>query len=138
VVGWIPPPSTDRWTHTVHSLDSSAGASKKHLSLPFLLSWSLRLTLVPAWTLPYTLVCTAKSPSSPSAGCCRCCCCCPPRPDPFTLVLFAKLWGRGQARCSSSTTTSSASLGLARKPRPGRRAGHHNVLITYLVLILRG
>src|SRR5271155_4991886 len=67
VVGWIPPPSTDRRTHKVHSLHRASQPSlgNTQASFPFssLLSWSSELTLDSAWTLPYTLACTAKSTS---------------------------------------------------------------------------
>src|SRR5882672_553337 len=56
--------SLDGLTQMVHSLhrylDSPARAGTGIFSLPFL-SWSLGLTLGSAWTLPYTLACTAKS-----------------------------------------------------------------------------
>jgi hypothetical protein len=72
--------------HEVHSLhrylDSPRRASNSPLLLPLLLFWSLEVTSGSAWTLPYTLACTVKSPSSPK-GCC--CCSYSSRPDPFTM-----------------------------------------------------
>src|ERR1700722_15807060 len=81
----IPPPSLGgrhRW-YIAYIGSRTAQLGKRDApssSLPSLLV--IRIELGSTWTLPYTLACTAKSPSSPRT---RCCCCRPPASDPFTI-----------------------------------------------------
>jgi hypothetical protein len=52
---------TDTHVHSLHRRRQPSSGKNKHLSLPFLPSWSLGSALGSTWTLPYTLACTAKS-----------------------------------------------------------------------------